>query len=205
MENYNKSRRDFLKVAAVGAAGILVPEWVVAKEGTLKAAEQATALYDGPRELSLAFFDAANDSIVEKLKLVYYQDGEYNPDALKTVSEFLRDRHVDEVCGIDPALLDMMHDIRMTLDNKGFNVGDFVVTSAYRSPETNEKLKSMGYEPAENSQHLLGKAIDIRLQGVSAENVSYVGQRMNRGGVGYYKSMNFVHLDTAEPRYFWKP
>jgi len=62
---------------------------------------------------------------------------------------------------IDPALLDLIYDVRESLGGSGA----FEVISAYRSPETNDMLRSKSSGVAKNSQHLLGNAIDVRLRG----------------------------------------
>ncbi len=53
---------------------------------------------------------------------------------------------------------------------------------------------------ASKSQHLLGKAIDVRLDDVATERLRDNALSMKRGGVGYYPKSNFVHLDTGRVR-----
>ena len=53
---------------------------------------------------------------------------------------------------------------------------------------------------ARKSQHLLGKAIDVRLRGVPIEDLRDVALAMRRGGVGFYESSDFVHIDTGRVR-----
>ena len=53
---------------------------------------------------------------------------------------------------------------------------------------------------AKNSQHLLGKAIDVRLEGVKTTALRDKALAMKRGGVGFYEASDFVHLDTGRPR-----
>jgi hypothetical protein len=55
---------------------------------------------------------------------------------------------------------------------------------------------------AQFSQHTLGKAMDFQIPGVSLEQLRYAGLRMQRGGVGYYPSSDFVHLDTGSVRHW---
>ena len=78
--------------------------------------------------------------------------------------------------------------------------GAFEVISAYRSPETNELLRSKSSGVAKNSQHLLGSAIDVRLRGVSTVALRDAAISLQRGGVGYYQSSDFVHIDTGRVR-----
>ena len=49
---------------------------------------------------------------------------------------------------------------------------------------------------------MVGKAIDIRVPGVKLEHVRGAAKSLQRGGVGYYPSSNFVHVDTGRVRYW---
>jgi uncharacterized protein YcbK (DUF882 family) len=55
---------------------------------------------------------------------------------------------------------------------------------------------------AKNSQHLLGHAIDVRLRGVPTPKLRDAAIEMQRGGVGFYKQSDFVHMDTGRVRYW---
>jgi uncharacterized protein YcbK (DUF882 family) len=63
-------------------------------------------------------------------------------------------------------------------------------------------LHSRSSGVAEHSQHLLGKAIDVRLGGYSTRRLGEQARTLARGGVGYYPASDFVHLDTSRVR-FW--
>ena len=97
---------------------------------------------------------------------------------------------------MDPHLLDLMYDLRESLGSDG----TYEVISAYRSLKTNEMLRNRSGGVANNSQHLYGKAIDIRLTDVDLLRVRDTAITMQRGGVGYYASSNFVHIDTGRVR-----
>jgi uncharacterized protein YcbK (DUF882 family) len=53
---------------------------------------------------------------------------------------------------------------------------------------------------AQNSMHLQGRAMDIRLVGSDIDTVRKLALGLGRGGVGYYRASNFVHLDTGRFR-----
>ena len=55
---------------------------------------------------------------------------------------------------------------------------------------------------ASGSLHMVGKAIDIRVPGVALEQLRSSARALNLGGVGFYPSSNFVHVDTGRVR-FW--
>lgn len=53
---------------------------------------------------------------------------------------------------------------------------------------------------AEHSQHTVGKAIDLRIEGVDLSNLRAAAAAIGAGGVGYYPVSNFVHVDTGRVR-----
>ncbi|MGZ8903930.1 MAG: YcbK family protein, partial [Methylobacter sp.] len=74
------------------------------------------------------------------------------------------------------------------------------VISGYRSPYTNAHLRKQSHRVAKHSLHMQGRAIDIRIEGLSTKTIRNAALAMGRGGVGYYPHANFVHLDTGEVR-----
>jgi uncharacterized protein YcbK (DUF882 family) len=76
----------------------------------------------------------------------------------------------------------------------------FDVISGFRSAASNERLRTQGGGVARQSLHLRGMAIDVRLRGVACTHLRDVGLELARGGVGYYRKSNFVHLDTGRVR-----
>ena len=73
-------------------------------------------------------------------------------------------------------------------------------SSSYRSPETNEMLRARSNGVAKNSQHLLGKAIDVRLTDTDSAALRDTALALGLGGVGYYEQSDFVHIDTGRVR-----
>ena len=76
----------------------------------------------------------------------------------------------------------------------------YEVISGYRSPRTNEGLRAAGHAVAEHSQHIQGHAMDVRLLGCDLATFRDAALQAKRGGVGYYPSSNFVHVDTGRVR-----
>jgi uncharacterized protein YcbK (DUF882 family) len=97
---------------------------------------------------------------------------------------------------MDPALLDLLHDVAMRAGRDP----EFEVISGYRSPATNAQLHERSGGVASHSLHMEGRAIDIRLVGYDVARTRDVGLALARGGVGYYRSSAFVHLDTGRLR-----
>ena len=53
---------------------------------------------------------------------------------------------------------------------------------------------------ARHSLHLEGRAIDVRLDGIDCADLAAGALALSRGGVGYYRRSDFVHLDTGALR-----
>jgi len=130
------------------------------------------------------------------LEVVYYENGEYVESAMDEINRFLKDFRTGDVAEMDPKLLDILYDVRNELGSNE----TFEVISAYRSQKTNQMLRSNSTGVAKNSQHLLGNAIDVRLRGVPIETLRDTALEMKRGGVGFYKQSDFVHMDTGRVR-----
>jgi uncharacterized protein YcbK (DUF882 family) len=132
----------------------------------------------------------------ESLSLAYFEQGAYVPGALQKVAHFLRDFRTGDEHPIDPPLLDYLTDLRMIA---GLDA-PYEVISGYRSPHTNAELHRRSSGVSEHSLHMEGRAIDVRLEGFPTERLHELALKMRRGGVGFYPSSNFVHLDTGRIR-----
>jgi uncharacterized protein YcbK (DUF882 family) len=132
----------------------------------------------------------------DRLTLPFFADGAYLPGSLARLDRFLRDHRTGEEHPIDPALFDLLHELRRTTGTKG----PFHVISGYRSPATNARLRSAGEGVAKGSLHLEGRAIDVRLADVSSAVLRDAACELSRGGVGYYRQSDFVHVDTGRVR-----
>ena len=97
---------------------------------------------------------------------------------------------------IDLALYDQLYDLALAArcDPR------FEIISGYRSPESNAKMAAASRGVAKHSLHMQGRAIDMRLQGCSCADLRDLALAAARGGVGYYRSSNFVHIDTGRFR-----
>jgi uncharacterized protein YcbK (DUF882 family) len=132
----------------------------------------------------------------EAFNEVYYANGSYLPDALAEANRVMRDWRTGDEHFIDPGLFDALHAIQTKLEA----TGPFQVISGYRSPKTNAMLRSRSNGVAEHSQHTIGKAIDVRVEGVELANLKNAAVAVGAGGVGFYPVSNFVHVDTGRVR-----
>ncbi len=174
----NKSRRGLLKAVFGGVfTALMLP---LRRAGAVD-------------ERQLAFFHTHTG---KRLDVVYKRNGEFVPEVLSVINTFLSDFRTGDVAEMDPHLLDLIYDLREALGSEG----TYEVISAYRSPATNDMLRQRSGGVAKNSQHLLGKAIDVRLGDVDLTKLRDTAIAMQRGGVGYYASANFVHIDTGPVR-----
>lgn len=139
---------------------------------------------------SLAF---QNPHTGDKLSLTYFEKGRYLTDALEEINFLLRDYRTGDVHSIDPELLDQLHDLKQML---GLSQ-PFGVICGYRSPMTNARLHAEHSGVANNSFHIHGRAVDIRIERFDLRRIHSAAVAMHRGGVGYYPESNFIHLDTG--------
>lgn len=172
------NRRYFLGVALSAAA---MPALAKTKKVTEK-----------PRILSLH-----NLHTDERLSVTYRIGDRYQRGALGKLNQFLRDFRTGDTVAIDPQLFDLLYDVQRRL---GDTSARYEVLSAYRSPQTNAMLRRSGHRVARNSLHLSGRAMDVRFPDLPSRQIRDVALRLARGGVGYYPSADFVHLDTGAVR-----
>ncbi len=125
----------------------------------------------------------------------------WDPQGLAELNHGLRDWRNNESTDMDPQLMLLLSQIRDKLGVASQAKIDLI--SGYRSPQTNAGLRAKGGAHtgvASKSQHMLGKATDIRMPGVSLDNLHMAALSMQAGGVGFYPRDGFVHVDTGRVR-----
>lgn len=118
-------------------------------------------------------------------------------------NRFMRDWRTGEPARIDPKLFDLLGQLQDAINERhpGLRV-EYHVISGYRSPATNNGLRGAGGGQAQNSLHMTGQAMDIRVPGLSTRELRDIASCLKLGGVGYYASDDFVHVDTGRVRYW---
>jgi uncharacterized protein YcbK (DUF882 family) len=149
-----------------------------------------------PHEYRLRFYHTHTN---ERLDIVYRRGENYLPSALAELDHYLRDHRTGEVRHFDPHLFDLLYDLTASVNDSG---GEIDVICGYRTPWSNEFLRTRSAHTgvALHSLHMQAEAIDIRLPGIPTTAVRDAALRMERGGVGYYRDSNFVHVDVGRVR-----
>jgi uncharacterized protein YcbK (DUF882 family) len=107
---------------------------------------------------------------------------------------FLRDQHSGRMTSIDVGVIDFLANVMAATGQTSA-----VVLSAFRTQETNALLARTTFGVAENSQHLYGRALDVRFPSRLADAM-LAARAMRRGGVGWYPHSGFIHLDSGPVR-----
>jgi uncharacterized protein YcbK (DUF882 family) len=132
----------------------------------------------------------------ESLNIRYCSSGGYDREALYRINYFLRCHYTNEVKEIDANVLDLLCDIKNTVNNNE----KIQIISGYRSPAYNNYLFDHGHRVSRNSLHLKGLAIDFAIAGIGNNRLSGVAKSFSAGGVGTYA--DFVHIDVGRVRYW---
>jgi uncharacterized protein YcbK (DUF882 family) len=130
----------------------------------------------------------------EKFSGVYRDDRGPLATAMADLSAFLRDSRSAATIEVDVGVIDFLAAVMDAVD-----APTATILSAYRTPETNAMLARTTFGVAENSQHLYGRALDVRLETRLTEAM-LAARAMHRGGVGWYPHSGFLHIDTGPVR-----
>ncbi len=182
------SRRSLLGVGAATMVGAMVP-------GLVKSASAANfkggVISKGARRLSFR-----NTHTGESFSGVYRVGDKYLPEAFQQINTVLRDFRTGQVYPMDPRVIDIIY----TVQRLSGRTTPYEVLSGYRSPKTNNMLRSSSSGVAKKSLHMQGKAIDLRMEGFSTRRLRDLAVSLRSGGVGYYSKSNFIHLDSGDVR-----
>ena len=135
----------------------------------------------------------------EDIDVVYRIGNTYLPDALARLNYFLRDHRTEDVSHYDPKEFDVLHELMTSLGRPN---GVIDIVCGFRTPWSNNFLRTRSANTgvAEHSQHMLAKAIDIRVPGVSTLTLRNAALALHAGGVGFYPESQFVHVDVGPVR-----
>lgn len=185
-ELLSPERRQFLlRASALGAsaaASLIFPPGVLAND-----------FWERPRTLYLR--RAGTD---ETVRTTYWADGQILQPGYASVCHVLRDVKAGVSADMSPRLLDILAGIQGWF--RSYKQDRLiVVTSGLRTATTNANTEGA----AKNSRHKTGGAADITIPDVPADYLAKLGLYLQGGGVGWYPSRHFVHVDDWKQR-FWK-
>lgn len=96
-------------------------------------------------------------------------------------------------------IIEIIHNLQVIRDEVKVPIS---ITSGYRSPEHNAKVKG-----AKDSQHVKGTAVDFKVHGLKPKEVALIVERLikegkiKQGGIGIYPS--WVHYDIRGVKARW--
>jgi uncharacterized protein YcbK (DUF882 family) len=193
----SQGRRGSVRAAAYSRHAIRKNILTLSPAAACAALLMAGAWWAGARAdgetRTLSFFHTHTQ---ESTTVTFRRNGRYDEQALTQLNWFLRDWRNDKPTKMDPRLFDILWEVYRESGSRQ----PIHIISSYRSPETNSSLRRRSSGVAENSQHMLGKAMDIRLPDVETGRLREIAMKMQYGGVGYYASSAFVHVDTGNVR-----
>lgn len=173
-------RRALVALLSIGAAGLVT--------------RPARAVLVAPSRSR--WLELASTHTGEVLAVAYRSATGLVDNAVQGLQHLLRDHRNGQQHPMDVGLYDLLADLA---DRAGVDPR-YEIISGYRSPESNALLHERSSGVAVKSMHLQGRAIDVRLRGVDCERLGELARTMARGGVGYYRSSDFVHVDTGRVR-----
>lgn len=86
---------------------------------------------------------------------------------------------------------------------RSYGINQLIINSAYRSPEYNELLRSVGTNAAKNSLHTKRIAFDVKWAGYPKYREEFISIAKKHGfkGIGRYSGgANFTHIDLGNSR-----
>jgi len=173
------SRRSFIKRAAVVGTGAIL------------SADDLFAYGGGKKVLKLH-----NVHLNKTFYAPFFEKNYYKLSGLFEVNKALIDFRAKEMTRIDIKLINLLYEIKQHI---GYDV-EFNVLSGYRTKRTNEMLRRRSEGVAKNSYHIKGMAVDINVPNVSLRKLRDIALGLQKGGVGYYPTHNFVHVDVGPVR-----
>lgn len=177
------NRRAFLKTSLLGVSMLLC------KPALSKGIDDDIS-YEG----KLSLYNIHTD---ERLNITYRNtSGEYDTEALNALNRILRCHYTGQVADMDIRVIEFLN----LVDKKLGGNKEIHIISGFRSYEYNQMLIERGRSVVRNSLHLMGKAIDINIPHVDLALLRRTALSLRYGGVGYYRSPNFVHLDSGRFR-----
>ena len=130
--------------------------------------------------------EIANTGKTVKVKLGG-RAGEPDEASYRALRHELRCQRSGAESPIDPRLIELLYRIAVESSSQ------IQIVSAFRTP----------LRPGEVNYHTRGMAADIRVPGLSTAELRDLARAVGATGVGYYPTVQFVHVDVRSMPYFW--
>lgn len=187
------SRRRLLAAAGLS----LLPAWAAAspsQPGQARPREEILA--DLLREQRSLWVVRDTGTQRDELRVTYWTaERGFDREQYLQLCWLLRDVRANRVFPIDHDLLAVLCGVQTWLGREG-RVAPLRVMSGYRSMTTNRQTEGAALD----SRHLLGKAADVAMDGVSNVKLAGIASILGRGGTGFYPGRSFVHVDVGDER-----
>lgn len=181
MNNVDKHKRRWISLGGVALGLSVLPNAVLAMVSTPK-----------PRILTFR-----NINTGDRLSGEFFPQKGFTSATLKQLDYLMRDKRTNQIRKMDPNLFHKFYHIQSALNLRN---AEIEVICGYRSAATNAMRHRQSKGVASNSYHIQGKAIDFRIAGVPLAKVKTAAENLHNGGVGYYPTSNFIHVDTGPVR-----
>lgn len=168
------------------ASQLAIPVW--SRENPAAANE----FWIRPRTISLQHVSG------ERIVATYWSDGELVKSGYEELCWFMRDRVDQKAIYMNPVIMDITYGTCGWLSHYGVRQYA-IMTSAYRTSRRNNRIEGA----AKDGHHTKGDALDLTIPGVPTAKLAAFGRWLGGGGVGWYPSKNFTHLDSGRLR-SWK-
>jgi uncharacterized protein YcbK (DUF882 family) len=113
--------------------------------------------------------------------------GEPDEESYLMLRHELRCQRTGAETPIDPRLIELLHQIAVRTKSR------IQLVSAFRAP----------LFPRDLNYHVRGMAADIRVPGLTTAELRDLARSLGANGVGYYPTVQFVHVDVRDTPYFW--
>ena len=152
-------------------------------------AQTDSQFWERPRRLWIK--TEVRKGVFEEISETYWANGRIVWPGYLAISRLMRDVHANVAVQMSPILLDILFGMQGWTEMKGRRKV-IILNSGYRTKLTNEAVGGKG-----DSRHLTGSAADILIPGVSVATMGKLAQHLRGGGVGFYPSQGFVHVDDG--------
>lgn len=165
------------------------------------------------RAVEIVRYHSENHSESERLRLTRC-DGTPNLDALDRLTVLARPGGMERPT--DQAIRDYRRATRRRRDPAD---PDYVVEGLLRlDPGLLVRLQRLadewprrkltivsGYRPSarRSSRHRVGRALDVRVEGIDRRTVVAFARTLENTGVGYYPNSHFTHIDVRDRQAYW--